>query len=384
MRSSSPVARRVTVQKQNVSLSSFDDIDNSKYCKSNNFKTNFGKRAGYLPIPSSESIHLFNPLPLERFLQGFVCSSSSNNNIMAHYVIQGFYYLFRHKTLLKTVLCPLLWSILFIVCVFCVLLPLVFIPQAFFLSTVMSPFLGIPLAFLLALLELFLVVTIFAAVVLLSITDKLFDQVLILRGHADLVAASNDSACCGCCSIVSVMHFVITICTLPLNLIPVVGTVIWLFINGRCYTWDLHSHYHKELKHRSFNAQRQFVKKHWYGYHMFGMQAMALELIPLANVLFIYTNCVGAALWAADMEDKLLQENKEEDNDRGGDTEKEESGKFRHCDFSQAQSHNYQESNSISKAQSQRYVGSSKICETHNESHPTEETKLKSENQEKN
>ena len=169
------------------------------------------------------------------------------------------------------------------------------------------------MALLLALLELLLVVMIFSVVVLLPITDKLFDEVLILRGHRALVEADNNSACCGCCSIVSFMHLALSVITLPLNLIPVVGTVLWLFVNGRNYTWDSHSHYHKELKGRNFRAQRKFVRSHWYGYHMFGMQAMALELIPLANVLFLFTNTVGAALWAADFEDKLLEENSDND-----------------------------------------------------------------------
>ena len=235
---------------------------------------------------------------------------------MKAYVIQGIYYFFRHNVLLKTTFWPIFWAFIFVICALLILLPLAFIPQALLLSTVMTPFLGWPLALLLALLELMLIVMIFSAIVLLPITDKLFDEVLILRGHQELVAADDKSACCGCCSIVSFMHLACSVITLPLNLIPVVGTALWLFINGRNYTWDAHSHYHKELKGRNFRAQRKFVHSHWYGYHMFGMQAMAFELIPLANVLFLFTNTVGAALWAADMEDKLVQEGNKSDDSK--------------------------------------------------------------------
>lgn len=34
----------------------------------------------------------------------------------------------------------------------------------------------------------------------------------------------------------------------------------------------------------------------------FGVAAVLLELVPLASILFAFTNTVGAALWAADME----------------------------------------------------------------------------------
>ena len=215
-------------------------------------------------------------------------------------------------------MCPIIWSIAFAIAALCILLPLAFIPQAFALSTIMTPWLGIPLALFLALVELLVVIMIFSAVALLPITDKLFDQVLVLRGHQALVEADNGNACCGCCSVVSILNLSTSICTLPLNLIPLVGTVLWLFLNGRLYTWDSHSHYHYELKRRNFWAQRKFVREHWYGYHLFGMQAMALELIPIANVIFIFTNTVGAALWAADMEDELLLSTTNENNNTSG------------------------------------------------------------------
>lgn len=34
----------------------------------------------------------------------------------------------------------------------------------------------------------------------------------------------------------------------------------------------------------------------------FGIAAVLLELVPVASILFAFTNTVGAALWAADME----------------------------------------------------------------------------------
>ena len=37
-------------------------------------------------------------------------------------------------------------------------------------------------------------------------------------------------------------------------------------------------------------------------YPSFGVAAVLLELVPVASILFAFTNTVGAALWAADME----------------------------------------------------------------------------------
>ena len=34
----------------------------------------------------------------------------------------------------------------------------------------------------------------------------------------------------------------------------------------------------------------------------FGVAAVLLELVPVASILFAFTNTTGAALWAADME----------------------------------------------------------------------------------
>ena len=322
MRASEPVARRGTQQSRGAtpnnyysstkhSISSHQQLNHSSNSKPihNINKRDYPLQKLTYTNTSAAFLHSDSDSPppkLHPLIESFLECLKWNN--MTPYVIQGLYYFIRHKILWKTTLCPILWTLVFVICALCILLPLAFIPQALVLSTIMTPFLGWPLALLLALLELLVVVMIFSAIVLLPITDKLFDQVLILRGHAALVEADHGGACCGCCSVVSVMHLVLSIITLPLNLIPFVGTVLWLFLNGRLYTWDSHSHYHYELKRRKFPAQRKFVRRHWYAYHMFGMQAMALELIPGFNVLFVFTNCVGAALWAADFEDKLLQE----------------------------------------------------------------------------
>ena len=38
--------------------------------------------------------------------------------------------------------------------------------------------------------------------------------------------------------------------------------------------------------------------------YSFGVPAVLLEMVPIAGILFSFTNTVGAALWAADMESR--------------------------------------------------------------------------------
>lgn len=40
----------------------------------------------------------------------------------------------------------------------------------------------------------------------------------------------------------------------------------------------------------------------------FGVAAVLLELVPIASIFFAFTNTVGAALWAADLEKGEVRE----------------------------------------------------------------------------
>ena len=42
--------------------------------------------------------------------------------------------------------------------------------------------------------------------------------------------------------------------------------------------------------------------------HSFGIAAVLLELVPIASIFFAFTNTVGAALWAADIENGDVNE----------------------------------------------------------------------------
>jgi hypothetical protein len=88
---------------------------------------------------------------------------------------------------------------------------------------------------------------------------------------------------------------------LPLNLIPVVGTVIFVILQGKRFGPQAHARYF-QLKQMSKHQREEFVEKRKAAYTSFGVPAVLLELIPFVGIFFAFTNTVGAALWASDIE----------------------------------------------------------------------------------
>ena len=106
---------------------------------------------------------------------------------------------------------------------------------------------------------------------------------------------------------------------LPLNFIPVVGTVIFVLLQGKRAGPVAHARYFQlkgwtgpqKQKHIDDNqAAYTRYRSFWpdlskitnLNMLSFGVATVLLELVPLASILFAFTNTVGAALWAADME----------------------------------------------------------------------------------
>ncbi|MCJ1480009.1 hypothetical protein MMC06_000163 [Schaereria dolodes] len=91
---------------------------------------------------------------------------------------------------------------------------------------------------------------------------------------------------------------------LPLNFIPVVGTIMFVILQGRRAGPTAHSRYF-QLKGWSNSQKQTHVQENKAAYTSFGIALVLLELVPVASIIFAFTNTVGAALWesqAADME----------------------------------------------------------------------------------
>ncbi|KAF9111671.1 hypothetical protein BGX27_004612 [Mortierella sp. AM989] len=87
---------------------------------------------------------------------------------------------------------------------------------------------------------------------------------------------------------------------LPLHVVPVIGTIIYCYLNGWVLSFSKRIHYDVELCKLSVNQSRKFGWKHRSEFCEFGAVAVFLEMTPVLNLLFFWTNVVGAALWVAD------------------------------------------------------------------------------------
>jgi len=90
---------------------------------------------------------------------------------------------------------------------------------------------------------------------------------------------------------------------LPLNMVPVVGTVLFVVLQGRKFGPTAHARYF-QLKQMNKTQKEDFIERRKAAYASFGVPAVLLELVPIAGIFFSFTNTVGAALWAADIEQK--------------------------------------------------------------------------------
>lgn len=231
---------------------------------------------------------------------------------MPTYALQGIAYFVTHPRLWLTSICPILMTLVVAAVSVIGLFAIGLYPQAELLEDAGVPAgLAWVLAIIMVVVEIFLVTLIYSLAVVGCFMDKVFEQVLHDRGHGELVEnEKNHASCCrtcgACCRVSLWLRIVVLIITLPLNLIPVVGTLAWVWLNGTILAWEYHLYYF-ELKNYRYAEQKQFIDARKAQYSAFGMQAMFLEMIPFLGSLFLFTNAVGAALFAADLEDELAQ-----------------------------------------------------------------------------
>ncbi|KAI5292015.1 hypothetical protein KEM52_006683 [Ascosphaera acerosa] len=148
-----------------------------------------------------------------------------------------------------------------------------------------------------------------------SITD-IFDGTLVLRGCAQLVQRgrqlrTNVRDTDPLKKLGELMHrplprfqleqIVRPIALFPLTLIPHIGTFVYIALQGRRIGPAYHARYF-QLREMDKKRRQAFVNAHRGGYASFGAAAYALEMVPFASLAFAYSNAVGAAMWAADME----------------------------------------------------------------------------------
>ncbi|KAF2835121.1 hypothetical protein M501DRAFT_1008719 [Patellaria atrata CBS 101060] len=144
-----------------------------------------------------------------------------------------------------------------------------------------------------------------------------FDAILVDKGLEDLVAETRPidpeltdplkrlgkprkSAVYAPFSFRQLVEFVIL---LPLNFIPVAGVPIFLLLTGYRGGPFHHWRYFKLLD-LTKKERNVYIKRRQWSYTWFGTIALLLQLIPVANMFFLFTTACGASLWAARLEEE--------------------------------------------------------------------------------
>ncbi|GJJ73381.1 CysZ protein [Entomortierella parvispora] len=223
------------------------------------------------------------------------------------YPVQGIVYLIAHPQLLTSLICPILltlvWGLAAFIFGFAFLLKL----QAHALIVAKCPAaVAWIVAIIFVLLEIAVMVILFYLIVLPIYQDALFDRVLKLRGLRHVLKKNEGNDMRKCLRgvngglVVVFFQIVVMLLTFPVNVVPVLGQIVYVFLNGWIFTFAVRFHYDVEIRYISVLQSREEAWARRQEYTSFGSVAFALEMIPLANLFFMWTNIVGAALWVAD------------------------------------------------------------------------------------
>ncbi|KFZ11384.1 hypothetical protein V502_07576 [Pseudogymnoascus sp. VKM F-4520 (FW-2644)] len=229
------------------------------------------------------------------------------------YPIKGIFYFVYHRNLWKPFTSKLLSTLTLSVSVVSFMFIFTYIPQVtilFFTSGPLAPFSAI----LLILSESSTIINMLARSFLIrEALDDTFDAVLLTKNEDVLVSGgrklnkSTDPISRLGATIKNPFHnftpkaIIRYVMYLPLNFIPVVGTITFLILQGKGRGTYAHTRYF-QLKKMSASSQNEFVQKNAGPYTAFGIVASLLEMVPIASIFFSFTNTVGAALWASDIE----------------------------------------------------------------------------------
>ncbi|KAG8529468.1 uncharacterized protein KY384_006105 [Bacidia gigantensis] len=191
-----------------------------------------------------------------------------------------------------------------------------YLPQVAFLAVFHGPSLAfINGAFLVLGEGAAIVALLFEAFFVDETLVDVFDAVLIDQGHKDLVATSRaldeqardpvrqlgkptSSAVYSPFSVRQIIEFIVF---LPFNLIPVVGTPIFLLLTGYragpLHHWRYFKFLNFSKKERNLAIRQRQLRYTW-----FGTVALLFQLVPLLSMFFLLTTTAGSALWVSRLE----------------------------------------------------------------------------------
>ncbi|KAI5776913.1 hypothetical protein EDC01DRAFT_680781 [Geopyxis carbonaria] len=232
------------------------------------------------------------------------------------YPLRGLLYFATHRSLWRPLTSRLIPLATLSVSVLAGMFTFTYVPQSMLFTLFSGPVAWLS-TLLLVLSESATIITVLARSFLVedALVD-LFDAVLVQRGCSGVVAGGREVREAGPGGVArlgkaikkplkrfgprALLSYALW---LPLNFVPVVGTAIFIVVQGRKQGPSFHERYF-QLKGMGAAEREKWVEERRAGYVGFGTAAVLAGLIPGAGVLALYSNTVGAALWAAEMEGK--------------------------------------------------------------------------------
>ncbi|CAH0473494.1 unnamed protein product [Peronospora belbahrii] len=131
-----------------------------------------------------------------------------------------------------------------------------------------------------------------------STLDKIFAYVLRDNGYGALMDRdTHESAVLRICTSLfrldAIFHVILLIVSLPLHLIPALGSIIYAWLHSTFMAWESHLYYFN-LKGFNLKQQQHWIDQRKFQYTSFGFQMLLLQMIPLLGLLFIFSNTCGA------------------------------------------------------------------------------------------
>jgi uncharacterized protein involved in cysteine biosynthesis len=226
---------------------------------------------------------------------------------MPFYALKGVTFFAGHPHLWKQAAFPLLLTLAFSIFSVIALFGWTLRPQESWMAGKGLPsLLSWIFAVIVVVVEIFLVTLLYAFLVLEYFKDKIFAYVLREKGYAALVDRDTQESsvvrvCTSFLRLDAIFHVILLIVSLPLHLIPEIGSIIYAWLHSTFMAWESHLYYF-DLKGLGFKQQQRWISMRKLQYSSFGFQMLLLQMIPLVGPLFIFTNTCGAALLAIKME----------------------------------------------------------------------------------
>ncbi|KAJ7184149.1 hypothetical protein C8R46DRAFT_883365 [Mycena filopes] len=231
------------------------------------------------------------------------------------YPLQGIFYFAGHASLYRSIFPVILKTLLTALGITTALFAFTYLPQVAFCALFSGPF-AFATAALLVLGEAYAIIMFVSKAFFLGrAQDQLFNAVFRQQG-VNLVYVEPKGKSRGFLGSVlkgvskplsrfsreGLLRYVVS---LPLNLVPMVGTVLFLLYNGAGAKAGptFHARYF-QAKGMAPATRQAFVEKRKGAYTAFGAATLGLNLVPIVGPIFMLTSTVGAALWACELEKK--------------------------------------------------------------------------------